>query len=311
MKVENLIFSEQKEEQLKSTISVAVHLHLFYPDLIPEFLKYLRHIPVPFSLFISIPDGVVVDDNEVEKSFRFLSNTQEIMIKHTPNRGRDIAPMLCSFAREIQKFDVILHLHTKKTLHHKDLLRGWLKHILEHLLPSNVGIMSILLRLSRDAGIIMPPDFVSYNIASDSWGVPDNIIIAQSLMDRSGLKINLQEEYPEIIYPEGGMFWARPDYFHRLFALGLTYEDFPKEPIDIDGTIAHALERLYCLWGLDDGKKVYRTYFFESEQLVTRRLSAERWYFIDKNRKHLILCRILGVLCLVLFVLLLISIFVS
>jgi lipopolysaccharide biosynthesis protein len=311
MKVENLIFSEQKVERLKlPTISVVVHLHLFYLDLIPDFLKYLRHIPVPFSLLISIPEGVVADDNDVKKLFCILSNMREIIIKHTPNKGRDIAPMLCSFAEEIQKYDVLLHLHTKKTLHHKDMLEGWLKHILEHLLPSDICIISILSRLSRDAGMIIPPDFVSYNVAFDSWGTPKNLAIAQDVMTRGGLNINLKKEYPEIVYPEGGMFWACTEYLHRLFALGLTYDDFPEEPIGIDGTIAHALERLYCLWGIDGEKKVFRTYFFESEQTVTRRLAKERWYFIGKNRKHLMMCRILGVLCLVLFVLLLISIFI-
>ena len=154
MKVEKLILSEQKTEQLSSPVSVGVHLHLFYPDLIPVFLEYLGRIPVPFSLFVSVPDGVVADDDDVEKSFRMLSNVQEIIIKHTPNRGRDIAPMLCGFADEFRKYEVMLHLHTKKSPHGK-MQAGWLEHILEHLLPSPALIQTILIKLQRDAGMVV------------------------------------------------------------------------------------------------------------------------------------------------------------
>ena len=313
MMVEKLILSEQKTEQLSSPVSVGVHLHLFYPDLIPVFLEYLGRIPVPFSLFVSVPDGVVADDDDVEKSFRMLSNVQEIIIKHTPNRGRDIAPMLCGFADEFRKYEVMLHLHTKKSPHGK-MQAGWLEHILEHLLPSPALIQTILIKLQRDAGMVVPPDFI-YRMTPDGWGVPENIIIAQQLIDRSDMRISLKEEYPEIDFPQGSMFWARTEYLKRLFALDLKYEDFPEEPIGVDGTIAHALERLFFLWGHDYGKVIYRTYISKLELIqmgsflaMTRQLATERLYVIKKNNKHLMQCRILSVVCVVLLVLWLISI---
>lgn len=307
MKVENFIISEKKEERLKLPISVAVHLHLFYPDLIPEFLKYLGHIPVPFSLFISVPDGVVADDDDVRKSFRTLSNIQEIVIKHTPNRGRDIAPMLCSFAEELQKYDVMLHLHTKKSPHNKSL-DGWLEHILEYLLPAQDRLSVMLTLLTKEAGMIIPPDYIYHG-----WGFPENMVLAQALLDRSGMKINLHEDYPDIEFPQGSMFWARTDYLCRLFSLRLTYDDFPKEPIATDGTIAHALERLFILWGEGSGRKVYRIFFSEEEIMtnqrdIMRKLNNGRLYYVKKNDKHLRIVRILGVVCAVQLILLILSI---
>lgn len=307
MKVENFVLSEQKEEQFKLPISIAVHLHLFYPDLIPEFLEYLRHIPVPFSLFVSVPDCVVTEDDEVEKSFRTLPNVQEITIKHTPNRGRDIAPMVCSFANELQKYDVMLHLHTKKSLHNKSF-NGWLEHILEHLLPAQDRLSVMLTLLTKEAGMIIPPDYIYHG-----WGAPENLVLAQGLIDRSDMKINLKEEYPEIDFPQGSMFWARTEHLKRLFALGLTYEDFPQEPIGVDGTIAHALERLFILWGEGSGKKVYRLFFSEEEIMtnqrdIMRKLNNGRLYYVKKNDKHLRIVRILGVVCAVQLILLILSI---
>ena len=37
------------------------------------------------------------------------------------------------------------------------------------------------------------------------------------------------------------------------FDFGWKYEDFQKEPYKIDGTISHAIERLYCIVAQDEG----------------------------------------------------------
>jgi lipopolysaccharide biosynthesis protein len=33
---------------------VAVHLHIFYPDLIPEFAERLKNMPFHYDLFVSV-----------------------------------------------------------------------------------------------------------------------------------------------------------------------------------------------------------------------------------------------------------------
>ena len=58
------------------------------------------------------------------------------------------------------------------------------------------------------------------------------------------------------------MFWFRPKALQHLLDQGWKYSDFPKEPIRTDGTILHAIERIYpfvvqnsgyyCGWVLND-----------------------------------------------------------
>jgi len=42
----------------------------------------------------------------------------------------------------------------------------------------------------------------------------------------------------------GTMFWARSEAMKPLIHLNLQWEDYPEEPIPIDGSMLHALERI-------------------------------------------------------------------
>ena len=47
------------------------------------------------------------------------------------------------------------------------------------------------------------------------------------------------------VAPLGTMFWFRPAALKPLYAKDWNYEDFPPEPNKIDGTLLHAIERIY------------------------------------------------------------------
>ena len=49
-----------------------------------------------------------------------------------------------------------------------------------------------------------------------------------------------------IEYPAGSMFWFRPEALKPLFDLDLQYSDFNEE-IRSDGTLAHAVERIFIV----------------------------------------------------------------
>lgn len=244
-------------------LRLAVHLHIFYTDQIPEFVEFMSNIPILFDLFISIPETVSADRQKIQAQFKALANAQTIVIEHTPNQGRDIAPMICTFGQTLQKYDVLLHLQTKKSPHDPNK-EGWRRYILEHLLGSKDMVGRILTALSCGVGAVCPPDFL-FNIPSDGWSHPNNIQEAQKVLERCGIGINLQIDCPSIDFPQGSMLWTRVDYIKEMFNTGLQYTDFPPEPIPVDGTIAHAMERMFFLWGAKTSMKAMKLFRSYSE----------------------------------------------
>jgi lipopolysaccharide biosynthesis protein len=65
---------------------------------------------------------------------------------------------------------------------------------------------------------------------------------------------------PHFDFPVGTMFWARPAALAPFKRLGLSWKDYPREPVPYDGTILHAIERLVPFVAQGAGYTVATTY---------------------------------------------------
>jgi lipopolysaccharide biosynthesis protein len=163
----------------------------------------------------------------------------KVDIRVVPNRGRDIGPLLTEFADEVRaRYDVIGHIHTKRSelLAEERLGREWRVFLLEHLLGGKHPMADQILRKmleSPSLGIVFPDD---PNVME--WG--ENLAVATVLAEKVGIR-HLPRFHN---FPIGTMFWAKVKFLGPLFDLGLTWEDYPEEPLPYDGTLLHALERL-------------------------------------------------------------------
>ena len=231
----------QPEDKVKTDFTskkIAVHLHLYYVDLADEMIAYLKNIPANFDLYISVIDQ---DCNTIAKRFKGgIPLLDSVKVKNVPNRGRDLAPFLLTFGKELLKYDYCCHIHSKKSLH-SNILKGWRKYLLSNLLGSSEQVTGILNLLMRDGKFVFPQ---SYQYTSDitNWG--GNFQIACDFFAGKGLSI---EKYQIVEFPQGTMFWCRSNCLKRLMELNLQLTDFPEEPIETDGTLAHVLERAFLI----------------------------------------------------------------
>ena len=232
----DMITSEDIAQPLYPPIRVALHLHVYYPDLFPEIMSTLGENNVRPDLFISVPTEAILD--EIACSLNDYSG-RVVNIQMVPNRGRSIGALLTAFgAAFLEDYDVVGHLHTKKGLESNDGLAGerWRRFLLENLLGGRKNMADLILgRMAADPsiGMVFPDD--PYVIG---WG---------NSKDRAeilGRQLGLDELPENFAFPVGTMFWARVEALRPLFNLGLTWQDYPSEPAPRDGTVLHALERL-------------------------------------------------------------------
>ncbi|PKO09667.1 MAG: hypothetical protein CVU40_10260 [Chloroflexi bacterium HGW-Chloroflexi-2] len=245
-----LIDLDLEEPAKKPNGSIGIHLHIFYDDLVDELINYLKNMPFPYDLFIS-----VTNDDSYEiclKSFKNLPLCNKQEIKVAPNRGRDIASFICLFGEELQKYDYIAHLHTKKSVYNNEATLGWRDYLFKSLLGSKEQIQKIFTLFNKDNnyGIIYPQNFVLLPYWANTWLA--NKESARHWTRRIGINIFPTGYFD---YPASSMFWAQSKALTLLFNADITFNDFPEENGQNDGTLAHTLERLFVLCSQQNGFK--------------------------------------------------------
>lgn len=217
---------------------IAVFLHLYHEHLAPEFQRYLQNIPCAFDLFITTDSPAKA--TIITRHFTGWSRG-EVDVKVTPNRGRDIAPKLLGFREAYDRYPLVLHLHSKIS-NHASALANWRGLLLETLIGSPEIVTSVLDAFARrsDIGMIAPQHFEAVRHWIN-WG--GNFKAAEALAQRMGAQ-GMSMDKP-LDFPSGSMFWARSAALKPLLDLNLGFDDFDDEKGQIDGTIAHAIERLY------------------------------------------------------------------
>lgn len=219
--------------------SVAVMLHIYHVDMVGQLATFCKNIAGPCDLLIT------TDTNEkisiIEDAFCNW-DLGNVFTQLVVNRGRDIAPKLGIISRRYKDYDYILFLHSKKS-DFADFTLGWSDKAFYGLCGSPEIVKSIFKIFEADPkmGIIFPQHHENIRWAIN-WG--KNYRQAQALAKRLGLSVIRRGTMD---FPSGSMFWARPAALDGLLALGLTHEDFPEELGQLDGTIAHAIERLFLI----------------------------------------------------------------
>ena len=262
----------EKNSNFKN-MKTAVHLHCFYADMVPEICEYLKSIPCDFDLFVSVPEGNKDDKKALRQTFRkLIPRLNKCRIKVCQNRGRDIAPLICTFGKDLLEYDYFCHIHTKKSLHTKEHA-PWANFIFDHLFGDEEWCKRVFQLLADGAAVVYPPDFLMMKEEPSGWG--SNITFAQQVLTRFEKQIDLAEEFPVIEFPQGSMFWANVSAMKSMLTLDLAYEDFMPEPLGTDGSIAHALERLFFIWCLEHKSDVCQIFKDDERDMIERK---RYWY---------------------------------
>jgi glycosyltransferase involved in cell wall biosynthesis len=227
--------NEKDGSDLKKIKSI-LHIHIHYPELLNEILERIKLNKNHPDLFVSISTGV--RKAKVDQALKSYPGVI-VDILETPNRGRDIGPFLTEFLGKLTKeYEYIGHIHTKKSTHVKENIgRNWYVFLMENLIGGVSGGMidRVLAAMYDDSslGLIFPDD---PNCCD--WG--KNLPFAKDLAVSLGIN-PLENQFN---FPVGTMFWARSAAINDFVKLKLNWDDYPVEPLPIDGTLLHAIERM-------------------------------------------------------------------
>lgn len=226
--------------------NVALVMHLYFEDLLEESLTYAKTMP-------ENSDVIITTDSEekkraIEEKFKELF-CNKLEIKIIENRGRDVSSLLIGVRDIIEQYDIVCFMHDKKTAQVKPGTQGagFAYKCLENILASKSFVTNVIQTFEENPqlGILSPPEpnhGEFFTTLGQEWTTNYKNVL--ELAGTLGITIPIDETKPPIA-PYGTMFWFRPKAMKCLFAKDWKYDDFPKEPNENDGTILHAIERIY------------------------------------------------------------------
>ncbi len=229
--------------------SLAVVVHVFYEDILEELLAEMgKWTYARIKFYVTSPAGL-----SVTVQSRFQEQNLDFVHLEVENRGRDILPFLQVMPLVIlDGFPVVLKVHTKKSQH---LKTGFLwRNDLYRKLLDKKSMQSIihLLEQNPEIGIVGPAGhIVPMNLFYGSnAGTLKSMCRALGVSPNSLFNMN---------FVAGSMFYARAQVFIPLLNLDLKPEDFEPETGQLDGTLAHAIERVFAISAYAAGLKVVGT----------------------------------------------------
>lgn len=217
---------------------IAVQAHVFYRGLTAEVVGKTNNIPAPFDLYITTTTRENAAAIRAYTDAHSRADKVEVVV--VENRGRDVLPFLAQMRDVLQSYDYVCHIHTKKSLHN-NMGSAWRRYLYENLLGSGKIVSEILDLFMKDRklGIVFPENF---DLIRDKikWG--NDKELCEGLMKRIDKSFKIDGEP---LFPAGDMFWARTGAVEKLFSLNLRSDDFPEEAGQVDGTLMHAIERIW------------------------------------------------------------------
>lgn len=225
---------------------IALVMHIYFIDLIEGCKNFASSMPTWSDIYIT------TDTEEkriaIEDSFKDIEcNSFSVLV--CENKGADVGPFLVEFGKIIDKYDYVCHAHDKKAGQNKPGTIGtsFAYRCFENLLCTREYVSNVLSVMDENPRIGLltppPPNHGDYYITLGlEWS--NNYENTVALAKELGINVNMNQN-KEPIAPLGGFFWARTSALKPLFSKKWEYDDFICSKGQADGTLAHAIERIY------------------------------------------------------------------
>lgn len=211
-------------------------IHVWYPELLDELVAALRASGIDWRIVIT-----TAREREQSVRERMMQLGLDAEIEVFENRGRDILPFLHVANRLLDEgVTTVLKLHGKRSAHRQDG-ETWRRELLDKLLaPERASRIAAAFRDDATLGFVHAEGHLQ--LLDNYWGA--NQANVDYLTRRLGIPASQAKRNNFI---PGSMFWLRPAALHLLLDAHLEVAEFEAEAGQLDGTLAHAVERVFSL----------------------------------------------------------------
>lgn len=216
-----------------------IHVHAYLLDDVIEFLHLLKNEirnEVDVLLSVCNESAKLVLDEMLD----FIGE-HSVKVVVVPNRGRDLGPLFTNLKWIFERYDYVCHVHMKKSPH-INFGDSWRRYLLNGCIGSLDRIRSVIAHFEKnqDCGILYPENY--REIRPFTTFVPDKDSLTAFLR-----RIDPKWQCEEINFPAGSMCWMRSACYKPYLSRFPEFSEYEAEEGQLEGTLAHLLERCLSL----------------------------------------------------------------
>lgn len=238
-------FVVSENRKLSKNNEAVIVFHMYYEDQMEENLKLLAGAAEAVDVIVTttseekthIIKGII-------ENYPALKNAPVLV---SMGRGRDMAALLVEARSYLKKYKYIGFTHDKRSAHHRAKSGEDFKRIIiENIVPSSEYIAGVidLFEENRRLGLLVPPapEHEKYfAVTGRRWAA--NFSYYEELCRKLGISVTADPAGSA--FALGTAFWCRYEALRELFEYDWKHDDFPPEPLPLNGSLSHAIERAF------------------------------------------------------------------
>lgn len=265
----------------------ALVVHFYYMDILGQYRCYLEAVPPEIDLILTTMDEERAAT--LRETFGgILAHHARAEVRVVAPRGRELSALLIGCRDIFSRYEYLGFLHDKKSLRDIDadgaVGAAFSRLLWENMLGGRGYIEEAVRFLAAQDGVGLlvppPPTHGPYLAVSENFWT-SCYAPACAFLREIGVDVPLADDVTPVSL--GSAFWAKTAIFRKLLARPLALEDFPSEPMPIDGTFSHVLERIFPYLAQDAG---FLTCYLMTEDYARREFLRFRGLYYALKRQH-------------------------
>ena len=235
-----------ESEKSESNAKYAICLHLYHYDLWQEFEASFSAVEDLVDIFVTLTDHGQERANAMLERIRSRFPDAKVLI--FPNHGRDIYPfMSLVMAGVFNGYKAVAKFHSKKSRAGEN----WRGRLVSSIIKDRERFLEVVELVENGGAGLVGSEEDMYG-GRDFWH--NNLDGVQDLCAQLNIPEEIPSKFP--LFLGGSIFVVSPCIIESLTSLDLSFEDWPAEAGQVDGTLGHQIERLFSVLSYNKNLKI-------------------------------------------------------